>query len=559
MKSKKSFYLSMLLISYLSIIILLFNIFAYLKINNLMLIQVLSILIPILFYINKKINKEKIQVILLYILIIVLFPFLYSNSFDISCDGNSYHKTAIGYIENGWNPIFETTKEFYNRNENVPKINEKTSLWIEHYPNGNWIISAVMYKMTGSVESGKSVILILSSSLFLLLYSLISEKINKKMSIFISFLACYSPIVISQIFTYYIDGILGICLCHELLFLIMLSNSNKNKLLYLGLFTTIVLASGLKFTGFAFSGIFVFIFYVKEIYKFIRKKEYKKIRNITLYFIVLYIIFLLIGGGTTYINNFISHGNPFYPLQGEGKVDIITSMQPKSFEDMSSSKKNIISLFSKTDNISYTTDHEPKLKLPFLVYRNEIVNTSDPDTRIGGMGPLFTYSLILSIISLIYSLRILYKKDNRKFKLIIYALLTIIISIMCLSERWWARYVPQMYYIPIIALISLCLLKEFKYKIKITKILFAFLAMAIFTNSSIYWYYRFNEFTKFKQIKTDLIQLSKNDMNYLKLNGEEVYGVYFNLKDYKVNYQINPSIENTNAKYIFDGKIMVKE
>lgn len=551
--------LGILLITYLTLVILLFNVFCILKINNLVLIEILSVIIPIMFYGCRKFKKEKIKIILLYLLIILSLPFVYSTFFDMSCDGNSYHKTAIGYIENGWNPIYETAKEFYEKNDNVPAIDAKTSLWIEHYPNGNWIISGVMYKMTGSVESGKCTLLILSIALCLLVYDLLSKIMNKKMSLLISFLACYSPIVICQIFTYYIDGTLGVCLLLELIFLIKLTKDKKDKLSWWGLLSTIILASGLKFTGFAFSSIFVFIFYIKELYKYIKEKNYKELSNMTLYFITLYILFLIIGGGLTYINNFISHGNPFYPLAGEGKVDIITTMQPKSFENKSSIEKNIISLFSKTDNITYVSGYEPTLKLPFLVYRNEIVNTAAPDTRISGMGPLFTYSLILSILSLIWALKVLYKKDKDKFKLITYSLLTIVISIICLSERWWARYVPQMYYITIIALLSLSLAyKYIKYK-KTFKIVFALLLMAIFTNSSIYGYYRIKELNNFGTLRLDLVELSKQENVELKLSIDDYWGVCFNLKDYKIKYKIVDNIPLDEIEYKFGGKIMVRK
>ena len=43
-----------------------------------------------------------------------------SNVYDLSEDGNTYHKTAIGSLKNGWNPFYEDNYEF--NKENIPDI-----------------------------------------------------------------------------------------------------------------------------------------------------------------------------------------------------------------------------------------------------------------------------------------------------------------------------------------------------------------------------------------------------------------------------------------------------
>ena len=58
---------------------------------------------------------------------------------------------------------------------------------------------------------------------------------------------------------------------------------------------------------------------------------FKDIKSSIVYFTITVLIAVLLVGSNTYVKNLIDYKNPFYPLMGENKVDIMTSMQPPSF------------------------------------------------------------------------------------------------------------------------------------------------------------------------------------------------------------------------------------
>ena len=52
--------------------------------------------------------KKNLIIFLGTLLLLILTALLSSSIFDMSWDGNSYHKTCVGLLKYGWNPIYET-------------------------------------------------------------------------------------------------------------------------------------------------------------------------------------------------------------------------------------------------------------------------------------------------------------------------------------------------------------------------------------------------------------------------------------------------------------------
>ena len=126
-----------LLAGYFLLVLIFFSIFQFLNVKNTLgLVQILSIIIPIIIYLFRDVDnkKSKVYVIVVYLFLLLILPFICNKTYDLTVDGNSYHKTAIAFIKNGWNPIYETTRHFQKNNSNVIKIDksDKMELWIEH-------------------------------------------------------------------------------------------------------------------------------------------------------------------------------------------------------------------------------------------------------------------------------------------------------------------------------------------------------------------------------------------------------------------------------------------
>lgn len=566
--SKENFNSSMnlfsLLAGYFLLILILFSIFQFLNIKNMLgLIQILSIIIPIIIYLFKDIDtkKSKIIVIIIYLFLLLIMPFVYNKTYDLTIDGNSYHKTAIAFIKNGWNPIYETTRQFQKNNSNVVKIDksDKMDLWIEHYPKATWIIAAVIYNMTGNIESGKCITLILSIMLYVITYNVLRKILDKKWSTIISLITVLNPIVLVQIFTYYVDGIMGILFLMELLLLFMVKPTEKtNIILWMCLISICTIFTNIKYTGLLCSGVIAATFYFYWLIKYRKDPDYKKIvKRITICFTIVFSIAIFLVGANSYIKNTIDHKNPLYPIVGKDKVDIITTMQPKSFGKKNMFEKYFISLFSKTENVSYGSK-EPTMKLPIKVYKTEIDELYAADTRIGGFGPLYALVFILTIPVFIYSIIKILKSEKDKAQYIILPIIAILLSSLLVKEIWWARYVPQLYLFQIGTLVSLIYMRKYN-KTNINTAVTLVILAAIILNLLPFGYIKYKEVSGFKNITND-INTMKNMKNLkLKLGGmSDLYGYFYTLNDNGVKYTIKNNIEEKKLRYMYSWRIGVE-
>ena len=257
-----SFQLSWLIMMYLLCVLVLFHIFKLCNINlSLIWIQILSILIPVVIYFfQKKNDYKKIVIILLYLILCIGLPFLFSNTYDLTQDGNGYHKLSIAYLKNGWNPIYQDQNDYVKENE-LPS-SRGNGIWINHYPKSLETISAVMYEMTGSIESGKAVTTLVLISMELLAFSYLSIFLNKKQSFILSVLLALNPVVLAQLFNYYVDGLMGMCFAMEVIILLSISIHRKQDFkIWLYLTAVCSLFVNLKFTGLLYSGLIAAVFY----------------------------------------------------------------------------------------------------------------------------------------------------------------------------------------------------------------------------------------------------------------------------------------------------------
>lgn len=152
----------------------------------------------------------------------------------------------------------------------------------------------------------------------------------------ISIVMAINPIVMAQIFTYYVDGVMGLFIYGIILFFIMITdkkfNSISNKEKWFGLLAETTLCMNIKFTGIYFSAIFYFLFYIIWQKQSAKENKFKEnFINITINFIIIVMFGILVIGASTYVKNTIEHKNPLYPIIGNDDIDIVTTNQPKSF------------------------------------------------------------------------------------------------------------------------------------------------------------------------------------------------------------------------------------
>lgn len=377
--------------------------------------------------------------------------YISANTLDLSFDGQTYHQEAIVKLTNGWNPVHDEPLLKPSGTEEAGKISNQEGvsafhLWVNHYAKGPWMLDAVMYKLTGQIEVSKIFnLLLIASSFFLVLAAIRTAFPDKKgMSIAFALLAAFNPAVIMQSTSFYIDGQLGslvliICALGYLLY------KRYHVWTLLTLCAALMLLAQIKFTALGYAGLLGLAILV--LFFFYDRRQH--IKSMLVWLSISLIITVGVVGYNPYVTNTLSKGHPFYPLAGEGAVDIMTSNSPHGFMDNSSIENLAISLFSKSANIA--TPNSPTWKVPFTVTLKELAVFYSPDVRIAGFGPFFGGAVIITCLILVALLVGTHRKKAAPF---LWISLALFVTVLINPESWWARYVPQLWLIPLVIALS---------------------------------------------------------------------------------------------------------
>ncbi|MGA2987501.1 MAG: hypothetical protein ABSG32_27230 [Terriglobia bacterium] len=352
--------------------------------------------------------------------------------YDVSFDGQAYHQEGVYQLARGWNPLFTPDISPISIDQNVKLI---------HFTKGPWIIAAAMYRLTGHIETGKFASILLVCAAFSLALAVFAG-LRKKLSawpVAMAVLVAANPVTLCQIFTFYVDGQMASLLACVAA-LCYLSAAEGNPWVNLLLFEAAVLVIQVKFTGLVYVTIFLAGFLALLAWQ---KRPLRK---------PLYVALLALGLGTfvfgknPYVLNFFENGNPFYPFFGRGDFPIITmtTTTPPEFLQANRARNLAASIFSK----SSTWPPQSTLKAPWHVDRDEWTAFEQPDVLTGGFGPLFPAALVLSLLLLAIGLW----KGGAAPWTAAAVILIMIGSVLPVSACWWARYGPQVWLVPLVAL-----------------------------------------------------------------------------------------------------------
>ena len=413
------------------------------------------------FWVNKKDKlKNVLPGIVIALLVIVTGIWINGKVLDSTWDGNSYQKATIGMLAKGWNPLYEHLEEFDENSLNKIGINDESPIYINHYARAASIYAANIYNLTGNIETGKSINTLSIIMIFLFTLSfLMYKKKNIIFSVLFSICVATYPVACAQFLTNYLD-----VLVYAFLYLLILSFfvmeekefDIDKKAVNSMYFMILILCINIKVSLFGYAGIFCLGYYIWYVYRYLKNNiDKKRFWNFTIISIACVLLGVFVVGLSVYPKNFIDHGHPFYPLMGEGKVDIMTQNQPDYFKNKSPIEKFIISTFSKVDDIIAASKETAEFKIPFTIHDGELFFTSLFDTRISGNGVLFSGILLLSLAVILLNIKGLYKGDNKTFALCAIPGIITICMIFVWHEAWWARYYPQIYFIVLFAILAL--------------------------------------------------------------------------------------------------------
>lgn len=413
----------------------------------------------------KEFNRLELilSTLLFYCLIIISYN-VSVNTYDVSWDGQWYHQDAIIKLYNAWNPMHSASISNYSVIE--------SEMWIQHYPQASWYLQASLLEITEKIQSTKLInLMLIFGVLFLSYYSLKKLLIIKSNTILflISICITLNPVVCYQINSFYVDGQSAMLLTSYLLLLILLYKY-PSKLIYILLASIFIYVCNIKFTNLIYISIFSFVYFILESIK------NKKINfRLIIYYSVLYLITLFYVGYGSYGRNIIEKSHPFYPLMGENNFGNVVKDVNKSanFFDNNRFENFILSNFAYPKYSRQPNNSE--FRIPFT--KTEYFQYSRTDSEVTGFGAIYSdillIVLIVSVIPLVY-----YLLNYKKYYLVLILLITITTSIIINSEMFVARYIPQMWLIPILLLIL-----TFNHKFKSLKTIAVLLFIALITNS----------------------------------------------------------------------------
>ena len=502
---------------------------------------------------NNKLNEIVISIILAFI-VITFSIVINKNYIDLSWDGNTYHKDAVGLIKNKWNPIYDNYIEFYKKINTRDmsfigdEIKTTHGFWQTYYAKGTWYIGASIYSITNDIETGKAFNIIVVYTTFTLVLSMLYQ-IRKKIipSIIIASITAFNPIMVPQMFSYYNDGILCNLLLLVIFYMTLFASESKSiskKEIYFILCSILLILINVKFTGFGYAGIFCVPYFLIFVYKKIKEKNFKEIIKSGSIFACTVLFSVCVVGFSPYITN-MKEGLPiFYPLMGENKVDIVSYNQPVQFATKSTLFKFAKSILSETSNINRASGLKPKTKIPFTIKQKELDILYHPDLRIAGFGVLFSGILIISAIIIIsYIIKMIIKRDKN----FIYVFIPLMVSgllILFISESWWARYTPYLYIVPIIALILPMLNNK-----KIDYIAFIILAIPIIINMNYFVEYNLKHNYQISKETTKRLDEAQNQKIIIIDTFNEFTGMLYNLEDRNITYKIQTTNTNDTQEF----------
>ena len=512
-------------------------------------------------------THQVIRLVISTVSIVFVCAVISTYVYDFSFDGNTYHKTTIGMLKNGWNPVYESFENAALTSKIIPDDYE-WPIWYDHYPKASWIIGAAFYRLSGNIETGKCMNMLMCVAVFLMLAGRLEQYqiLGRITRIVFASVSVITPVTLPQIQSYYNDGMMQMLIYAALVSLVNLSlakEKNQCKQDWLCLFAVIHIALNIKYSGLIFMGLYCGGFYFYWVIRHIcsdKKIDLQSIWKITAFYCITVGSAICFTGSTSYMRNLIQHKNLLYTMVGTDKIEIITSMLPDEYARKPYIIQFLMSLFSRAANISAGSEMSPELKIPFTFNRAEWETGSLFDLRIGAWGILFSGIFLISVCVIVVMLVSLHrnkKNDRCVFDLVVLVISLTVVQVLFVPGLAWARYYSHLFLLPMMASGFLLYNRQNKGCLIIGHLLIVIMLLNV-GNFAYYSVGRINQSQDIRHELEALSNISRKQEVAIHLNGG-VYtqGYLFNLMDAGVDYIVDPDMEDGIT--IFNWRINYKE
>jgi len=354
---------------------------------------------------------------------------------DTSFDGQWYHQEAIVRLVQGWNPIrLELSPADYGDDRSRRQLNG--------YPKASWLWGSAMVRSTGRIEHAKALSIPLMAAAvaaaFAGLFGL--ARLPWWLALGTAVVAAANPVTITQTLNTQLDGDLVSLLLIAVSCLVICGRTRcRHGPVVLAL--AIAVGVNLKLTAPAYFALLM----AGGLLVGAIVGPRQVLRPLVAVLALAFIIGMAVIGFHPYVTNTLRHGHPLYPVLGPEKSILIPVAESNRAVLLLRSVFSPSRQFPQAKNVDLEFVETP-LKVPFTVDPSEVRVFAMPDVRGGGWGPLFGGLCLLGMASLVaISLR-----GTRWLAMGLAITLPILISVLIIPHPWFARFVPQGWWLPLV-------------------------------------------------------------------------------------------------------------
>jgi hypothetical protein len=405
---------------------------------------------------------------------------------DTSYDGIRYHAAGIVAISDSYNFIYDATPH--------GELGRGYAKWVALYPKLTWVLGANFFMTTRLFETAKTgnwMGLLIS---FCFAYPLFrSLRTNRVRSYFLATLVAFNPVSVAQLFTTQQDGFLSSLLIGFACLLMLLIRAPAATS-SIGVAMLAVLIVNTKTTGVVFVTIFLGSAFTWCI------SQRVSVRPCYIPLLSVLVGFFLFGYAP-YTQSLIHTGNPFHGVIGRSAEPIVDGKLPANIMRRTPLILFVSSIFNRTTRVPA----DITFKIPGLVTPSEI-REIHASSRFGGFGPLFSLALVLSTIALAIQM----SQNALPRVSVAWLLLTLLASTLVHPAAWWARYVPQFFLFPLIAVAAWAPLRELS---AVQRLLFRATLAVLAINVSLFSYTLGRDFFLSRQMSAQIAEICERSIS----------------------------------------------
>ena len=364
--------------------------------------------------------------------------------FDMSWDGLWYHQTAVYQMAHGWNPLHDPLHAF------MPSVQDS----LRFYAKGPWYFALSLYQLTPHIEWVKPAPLLALAAMFLAVAAaLLDFGMRRTRAALLAALVSLNPVVLCQIVSYLVDGLM---ISYLACYVAAVARGLRRR----GLLTHFVAASAAMLCiNTKISGLVYLCFFSAAGGLYLLLCQ----RRLLLGWAALQMAWIALGcavmGFNPYITNTIHRGHPFYPWMGNAAFPGYTQ-QGKDPVDRWETPHNMLghnrlfrfsyAIFGRPGAQPFYQGTDAHLMWPFDVRWRDFAIFYFHEVRIGGFGPLFSGAFVIAVCLLGAALI----RPGMPRVVVLLLAGTVVASLLVGLHMWWARYGPQLWWLPIIAVLA---------------------------------------------------------------------------------------------------------